>query len=29
MGMYTHVMLNVPLINDKKDGAKFITDLET
>lgn len=26
MGMYTHVMLNVPLINDKKDGAKFIED---
>lgn len=26
MGMYTHLMLNVPLINDKKDGAKFIED---
>lgn len=26
MGMYTHIMLNVPLINDKKDGAKFIED---
>ena len=26
MGMHTHLMLNVPLINDKKDGAKFIED---